>query len=173
MKLCKPAVHGPRALRPFPNADASVSRCGTPIRPTTILRYVSSWLQREKITDQGSCSYRSFHQVMSAMRLLHKGFVEAPKREDRKFKARNPYRGKWQILATQPANPDSIKEFTRYFLGPWMVPAWHVRRSRICSSCGRPKGSLINPKTYGIRTWSSVQMFRWSILQRYYTNGGR
>jgi hypothetical protein len=28
-------VYGPLALRPFPDADASVSRCGTPVGPTT------------------------------------------------------------------------------------------------------------------------------------------
>jgi hypothetical protein len=28
-------AYGPPTLRPFPDADAPVSRCGTPVRPTT------------------------------------------------------------------------------------------------------------------------------------------
>ena len=35
MNLCTLAVHGPRALRPFPDAEASVSRCGSPVREIT------------------------------------------------------------------------------------------------------------------------------------------
>lgn len=34
-KLCKCDAHGPHALRPFPDADAPVSRSGRPVRETT------------------------------------------------------------------------------------------------------------------------------------------
>ena len=35
VRLCKPAAHGPRALRPFPDADATVSRSGSSVRQRT------------------------------------------------------------------------------------------------------------------------------------------
>ena len=39
MKLCTLAAHGPRALRPFPDADAPISCSGNAARLTTFLRF--------------------------------------------------------------------------------------------------------------------------------------
>lgn len=50
------------------------------------------------------------------MRLLHEDFVEAPKREDRKFKPRKPHRGKWQVLQDTSHDPSMIKKFERVYL---------------------------------------------------------
>jgi hypothetical protein len=39
-----------------------------------------------------------YHQVMSAMRVLHKEFIEDPQQVDKKFKPRRPSPNKWKIL---------------------------------------------------------------------------
>ncbi|SMQ52236.1 unnamed protein product [Zymoseptoria tritici ST99CH_3D7] len=47
-----------------------------------------------------------FHQVMTAMRVLHHELVEQPREEDKKFKPRKPNPNQWKILH----GPDQIVE---------------------------------------------------------------
>lgn len=43
-------------------------------------------------------TFRIFHQVMTAMRVLHRDLCEKPKEEDPDFKPRQPNPNQWKIL---------------------------------------------------------------------------